>query len=295
MSIRVGICDDDRLYMQRLMAYANDVKGHGESGFIFYGYTSAEQLLQSVHGQEVDMALVAEKYRETFADAGLPVCFLLSSREGDGVFRYTRANLILLELKKRMYKERPLTVTGRTTVVGVYSPLGRSGKTRLAKGLCECTDNSLYVAFGDYQTPGTEEEMLLCDRLLFMIAARDESFYSLIEPGTKELLKGAEHMELRQLSAEDVKYMISVLKEHAEYGYVVLDIGTGAMSDLGLLLACDSILVPTTRDEYAYERLDVFKKQLSYGPLNGLNRRIRYLEVPKDDTVLAAWIRREVL
>ena len=295
MSIKVGICDDDRLYMQRLMAYVNDAREHGESGYTFYGYTSARQLMESVQQHEIDIALVAGKYRSLFAQVELPVCFLLDERGGDGVFKYSRADLILSELRNRTYKEPPAVTAGGIRVTGVYSPLGRSGKTRLAKGMCRCIDNSLYIAFGDYQKPGSEEEMLLCDRLLFMIAARDESFYSLIGPGARELLAGAEHMELRQLSAEDVTFMLSVIREHGDYRQVVIDIGTGAMSDLRVLLACDMILVPTIRDDYAYERLDVFKKQLSYGPLSALNLKIRYVEVPGDDSILESRIRREFL
>ena len=292
MGMRVGICDSDRLYMQRLMAYAN---GHAESDFIFYGYTDAEQLKESARQRETDLILISPEYFELFEDLELPVLCLVQERDGAGVFKYTRADRILAELKSRTAKESKKTVTSGTVVTGVCSPLGRSGKTRLARGICECCENSLYIAFGDYQSQGSEEEMQLTDRLLFMIAARDESFYELIGPGARELLKGAEHMELRQLSWEDVAFMISVIRERAEYGRVVLDLGTGAMSDLKILLSCDRIIVPTLRDEYAYERLDVFKKQLSYGPLIGLNSKITYAQVPQDDASLAMWIRREVL
>ena len=293
MGIKVGICDDDRLYMQRLMAYANDVKKHGDSGFLFYGYTSFEQLKCSAQEREIDIALVPFKMRDEFSEVKLPVCFLTEEKSGDGVFKYVRADLIISELKKRMHREKPATVKGNTTVIGVCSPLGRSGKTRLAKGICECVEGSLYIAFGDYQTPGSEEERMLCDRILFMVAARDENFYPLIGTGGKELFKGAEHMELRQLGAGDVEFLVSVLREHGDYSYVVFDIGTGAMSDLKILLSCDSILIPTLKDEYACERLDVFKKQLACGSLNALNPRIRYMEVPEDDTALVSRIRRE--
>ena len=296
MGMKVGICDNDRLYMQRLMAYVNGhANGDLNSDFIFYGFTDAEQLKESARRHETDLILISPEYLELFADLEQPVLCLIRERSSDGVFKYTRADKILEELKARTAKESKKSVTSGTTVIGVCSPLGRSGKTRLAKGICECCENSLYIAFGDYQARGSQEEVQLTDRLLFMIASRDESFYELNGPGARELLKGAEHMELRQLSWEDVAFMISVIKERAEYERVVLDLGTGAMSDLRILLSCDRIIVPTLRDDYAYERLDVFKKQLSYGPLTGLNSKIAYAQVPQDDASLAMWIRREVL
>ena len=294
MGLRVGIFDTDSLYMQRLMAYVNDVKGHGESGFTFYGYSSAEQLKQSALSNEIDMLLIPEACRELVGEITLPAFILTTGRGKGGVFKYSRADQILNELKGRFVHEKQEVVTGQSMVIGVCSPLGRSGKTRLAKGICNCFKDSLYIAFGDYQTRGTDEEMLMIDRLLFMIAGRDESFCNLIKPDAGELLKGAEHLELRQLSWEDVAFMISVLKERTNYRYIVFDLGTGAMSDLKVLLGCDRIFVTTLQDEYAYERLDVFKKQLSYGPLSALNSKIKYMQVAQDDTSLAAWIRREL-
>lgn len=296
MGYRVGIYDRDTEYTRNLMDYVNR---HYELGITLFVYTCEEQLWRDAAREGLALAVIPEK-KEASGET-LPVLYLTADKTlgsgGDFVYKYQSANQLARRIRSKIADdgERP---TRTTQIYGVYSPLGRSGKTTLARGLCAVGRNSLYVSLEDYHpAPDGEDAGAEGDRMLYLIAGGNRDFAGMIPHRGMPydaILENCRFAELRNLGEEELRFMCRTLAEDGRYQRIVLDIGTGAMAGLSVLAVCDRIYVPILQDEVSCGKLDVFKKQIAYGNLRELLPKIRYMTVPvmrPDDEDFLTWIR----
>ena len=296
MGYRVGIYDRDTEYTRNLMDYVNR---HHELGITLFVYTCEEQLWRDAAREGLALAVIPEK-KEASGET-LPVLYLTADKTlgsgGNFVYKYQSAKQLAQRIRGKITDggDRPVSAS---RIYGGYSPLGRSGKTTLARGLCAVGRNSLYVSLEDYHPAAEgENDGAEGDRMLYLIAGGNREFAKLIPHrgmSYDAILENCRFAELRNLGEEELRFMCRTLAEEGRYQRIVLDIGTGAMAGLSVLSVCDRIYVPILQDEVSCGKLDVFKKQIAYGNLRGLLPKIRYMTVPvmrPDDEDFLTWIR----
>ena len=133
----IGICDRDIEYATVLMDSLNH---RGRDEIRAYTFTDTEALGKYLEKNDLDIVLFGEdispkeqNIRSVILSEN-PEFKEVSVIEHNVIFKYQSISVILGELEKLM-KPAEISVRKRCRFIGVYSPLGRSGKTRLATAL----------------------------------------------------------------------------------------------------------------------------------------------------------------
>ncbi len=180
-----------------------------------------------------------------------------------------------------------------TTLLAVYSPVGRCGKTSFAITLGEILafhHHVLYLNMEDYS--GFEQ-------LTGDLQAGDLSdmMYIYRTGGQKALLRGSGLIrtwqrldyvppvfscdDLRQMHPQQWCELLLQLAEGGGYDCVILDIGTQVEDVFQLLKLCRRIYVPGLDEVVPRAKLQQFREDLEAVGEKGLEDRARYLNLPE--------------
>ena len=140
MSYRIGILNQDKKYSYGLMEYLNNTEYHFKA-ITFSGELPLRDYLRT---QKLEFLLIDEEFESL--DIDVPTIYVSDQREDakEGyIYKYQSMNAIAKKLLSYMKKEQ--VDYQKLRVYGVYSPLGRCGKTTIAKEICKHHRNSLYI------------------------------------------------------------------------------------------------------------------------------------------------------
>lgn len=196
------------------------------------------------------------------------------------VYKYQSGEAILAEIIRKCSEEEDgdnlfirTVKAGKIKIIGVFSPVHRSGKTgygiKLGKELA-VSENVLYLnmelygGIGGY-FPG--EGHTLADVLYY---ARQESrnigmvLTTLVEhmDGLDYLFPARISEDVRSVTAEEWVGLVRQIGEQSIYDVVILDIDEGLKGVYDLLRVCTEIHVPTARDTIAAAKLRQMDEEL---------------------------------
>lgn len=254
MKIKISICSDDMLYCEKLVNYFNS---HYYDKFQWNVYTQSIYLKQIFESNTADLILVGEemnselqKLEEQFEISQL-WAYLITDKndwkeEERYLEKYRRADLIyrdLLDLyaeKEHIHYENLSIVSGKTTFIAFVSAAGGTGASTIACAAAKAfsqMDKVLYfnlealgsceLAFAGEDKPGLDELVYAIKSRRNTLELKVESSISRDESGTCYFKECSNPMDLKSLSAEDIKELMKAIEASKAYDKVIIDLGNG--------------------------------------------------------------------
>lgn len=286
MSYRVGICDRDSRYAVGLMEYINMHVKLQLKISVFSSEKSVEE-----HAEQGNLDLIVLGDEIEVEKCNVPRMYITGRREAaeneDYIYKYQSIESIAGKILQRI-KAATLTDIGFVHIYGVYSPLGRCGKTRFAMGLCNYDGSSLYVGWEEYCGYENDEARLqtTAEKFLYYISGRNTDITGFIgEIHNKScrfdiIAGGVNYMDIRQITIEDIRWLCGLLKKQTEYRRIVFDIGTGSLDEINILSMMDKVFVPVLKDEVSVCKLNNFKRLLKERGYEEIEGKLEYVIVP---------------
>lgn len=293
LSILAMVFTDSRRLQEYLVSHSVDLLVMDEA----IGWQEPDAVSETDAGQELDAVSKADVGQEPHilseaekrkrqnvkrqTATQIPILWLLRSeavlqeknKERVVISKYSKASVLVRRMLELLGSENPVLPNAQNGIsVAVYSPIGRCGKTRLAEGLCRYWNmrtseaggeygRSIYLGMEEYGKGIGEAGM---ETLLYYLKQRSEKLAvqlkALIQeqPGF-DYIPGADcYQELRELDAEDVKWLTETIRREGCYRYLVADIGGGSLAELNILSVFDVIYLPYLQEETAQQKLEVF-------------------------------------
>lgn len=285
---KVAICDEEVDFAFSLMNYMNGEKEYPCSGVAF---TNEEHLFHYIKEQKVDLILLGEQM-EVELEGDTKILWLTEEAlkiQTGSVYKYQSGEMLLKNILDAIEegRERRLSV-GRQKdclIYAVYSPIGRCGKTNLARGICaNYMGRSLYIGFEEYGS--FEDETGISQELLYYMKNKDEGFHVRlkqfsIQEGQSYLVPSPRcYLDLRMLEREDIEWLLEQLKEEGTYERIVFDIGTGSLFDFSIFSLFDRIFIPTLEGETANRKKENFLKFIREQEEYVWEKKLYFLQVP---------------
>ncbi len=295
---KVGISDKDVGYAAAMMDYAARFKDTGMQVIAFSNMKGVEDYLKT---RDLDVVLTDDITGCEVSERGVTISdvrvVMLSEYRDGGDCTVTEQGLICLykyqkaghiyERLREIIVEKPKDSNKLATTIGVYSPIGRCGKTRLAKALANEDEvrGGLYVAMEDY----SESINSLDSNILYQIKSGVPELDQIIrneivlENGLHRLTISGSYMDSHNLLLSDMEELIKQLLGLRSYTTIVFDIGSAAICDMSILTLFDKLYVPVLNDAVSLGKLEVHGRILKeMGLRNVITKEIK-LEVPDVD------------
>jgi cellulose biosynthesis protein BcsQ len=299
----LAVCDSEEAYVGRLMEYLN---GKQISPFYVRSFTSWEALEDFAQQEEIEVLLVsADIAGEEMRSPQMGKRILLSTGQvPEGlekepvIYKYQSAEKIIREVLN-YYAEagQPFLQAaiwrGEVRIYGVYSPLGRLGKTTfaLAFGMaCARRRRTLYLNLEAYS--GFEElkaslhEWNLGDLLYFLKKGKQGFLYKL-----KSVTQNLEYLDyispvlsledLLAVTEEEWEILLERLVKDAGYECLVIDFSDSIQGLFGLLGKCGCIYMPVLEDGISQAKLGQFEKILELRGYENLREIIHRIKLPQ--------------
>lgn len=278
---RIGICCSDTLYAESL-ALALERESGG--AFLTTCFSGPEKLNGFIALRELDLILSEWAPAGEKQDKELSIPFInLTSRPTDGgIFMFQSVHEIAQEILVRL---KPLGQSSHPSgCLAVFSPLGRCGKTTLARAIAsaDSSGTGIYIGLEDFGERPVHSE------LLYMARQRIEGFIEAAEAeictadGISELVLSGITMDARDVQSADLRWLSEQLLRSGRYTTVSFDLGTGVISDPEILLIFEHIFLPVLGDDVSLRKLETFFSNMKMCGLGGCLSRIRTVEVPKE-------------
>lgn len=277
----LAICDLDEEYGKRLMEYISNKQGMPFKVVVF---TDKGELLRYVKEHYVEILLIADKAMEEDMDLqNVGKVILLSPGEilakhidYDSIFKYQSGDNIVrevLEYYVEMHKGSVVPISkGGVEIIGVYSPVGRTGKTTFALTLGQvlASDNSvIYINMEEFsafekifgQSYGGD----LSD-LMYYFKQNPE-----VLPIKLQAIVGNVHgldyvpplkfcEDLRNLETKEWISLIKKIATTGTYDKIILDLSNMVRNIFGMLDICDVIYMPINDDQISLMKVNAFEE-----------------------------------
>lgn len=274
---KLVICDGEEDFSLGLMNYINRDEGNP---FMAVAFSKWDKFTAYLANHTIHCLVANCRFQREFQTA-VPVLWLSETQIGeqkDTIYKYQSMEVLMVRLNRLLLEHGSLqTSSSEQQIYGVYSPVGRSGKTSFALALCTHLNKrgrSLYLGFEEYSsfTSGQKE----MSDLLYLIKSRSPDILSqlticLQHRGQQELLPSpAAYMDIRQLTLEDMTWFVQQL---SQYTALVFDIGAGSFGDIGILRLMNRIFMPVLT-QGGREKEQNFRQMLALMDLSYLEERM---------------------
>lgn len=298
----MAVYDEDPFYAERLSDYVN----RKEKGiFKAQAFTSKERLEEFAEGNVVDVLLtgVPEETKEISALQKTQKMYLTEERSVDGVhedteiYKYQSGDDIIREVMAA-YCELPGVKgvfpglsSNDKRIIGVYSPVGRCGKTSLALSIGQILAKEEKVLFITMDMFSGFSEILdehwkrdLSDLLYYYKQGRfhglrlNSIIYYLGDMAWLPPLRYPD--DYSQVTAEEMAdFLIQILNE-STYETIVLDIGDFDHQVLPILDACKVVYMPVKEDMISQAKLKEFEAYTEKFGSPDLKNKFHKIHVP---------------
>ena len=287
----VAICSMDEPYANKLSEYINQ---KNQLSFGALVCTKEEILHQYLEEGRLCAIVMEEGIWESetpFELQGkIPLIILDKTRQSSDENRICKYAPVTTVMKRLQIVcgEEACEQKGTMTSVAVYSPIGRSGCTSLALGICQALQGEqtvLYLGMETYREEVVEEESVTMDEVLYHVKQRNERLPQIIRESCRkeQIWKVASpmvYLDMREWNYQDMKWFLQQLSGSRCFDMVVVDIGAGALGELKMLDCFDSVLITTRQGCEQNGKLMHFRKLMELENFRRLKRCIRYVSLP---------------
>lgn len=287
--LNLVIADDDSNYLSRLVNYITE----NDKQFEISSFSDKYSLLRNLSEQtnKIHILLFSENMSSKELDnCHVDVKLMLSDGEYaqndkyKTINKYCRAD-ILIETILMEYAEKSghmdVLMSGneeQTNVIGVYSPVGGSGKTvislALAKAFAEMGKEVLYLNFEGISSVGEilkndgkwnmsdvylETQNRKANVGLKVVQCKEchcESGIYFINPAEKAT-------EYTEVKPNELVRIINETKDLGKFNVIIVDMNSGYYSDtLKILSACSTVVVPFLNNDNALQKMKTFAEEI---------------------------------
>lgn len=284
VKVKLFIADTDCLYVENLVKYLVSKADNFEIDYSTDFDTFFDKVTK-VEQKNIIIAVTKEFVNEKIINLPIETKILLADSEVENIegfkniVKYQRADNIVNEITM-LYTENTgdvnLAVTGNrdTKVIGLYSPIGGSGKTSMALALCmlfnDMGKKSFYLNLENICSVSsflTENGMKSMSDILISLKSRNVNVgLRILANRCHNELLGIDYIpmtesaiEINELTETEFENLIDAFEELKEYDYVFVDFSSDyGMKTLEMLKCCDKIIMPICQDCNSLRKLAVF-------------------------------------
>lgn len=279
----VGIAGQETGYWIKLMEYMNS-QGH----FDTFVCTQEESMEEELKKRKPSILFREKGFAKDVAFQGQEIFFVPDKTSREGIYLYQAADRIYEEMLQWMSKgrilEEPLE-QNKKYIYAVYSPLGRSGKTSFALAYAR-KFSFFYIGMEDYGMQGDSKHNM--SEILYHIRNHKEKIAQILEE-LSETWKGIQILrspilfqDLKQLTTEDYEWFFQQLRREENFPSVIVDLGTGCLSDFEMFHLFDKVYVPILNEQAEEKKMRTFWNLLL--EIHGtIDSRYRVVKVPNRD------------
>lgn len=285
MNVRIfAICDTEKRYAVKLMEAFCEKKTFD---FQIHAFSEVEELTLFAQQTQIEILLISGKIMsERISRLNIGKIILLSDGEVyegfsdyESIYKYQSAEHIMKEVLC-YYAEYAKPVTGmhygkqEFEVYGVYSPVGRCGKSALAESLAKCYGKEKKTLLLDLQSFSALKEQLceeelwdLADIIYFLRQGKKTFLYKL---GSIVRSKGAfdyilpmkTPADLRSVTLAEWTELLEKLASDSDYRVVIIDFGSDICGLFQLLSQCTKVYTPVLPDVVSKCKVENFEWNL---------------------------------
>ncbi|MEY8394663.1 hypothetical protein AALB64_07530 [Lachnospiraceae bacterium 45-P1] len=298
----MAVYDEDPFYAERLSDYVN----RKEKGVFFaQAFTSRECLQEYARENEIDVLLtgIPEKPEE-IPDIPSRQKIYLAEEPGKetvgkeaAIYKYQSGDDIIREVMA-VYCEASETAFGlpglvnkKNRIIGIYSPVGRCGKTSLALSIGQILAKEEKVLFITLDTftgfSGLLDERWKRDLSDLIYYYKQGRFHALRLNSIIYYLGDMAWLppirfpdDYNQITAEEMADFLQQILNGSDYGTIILDIGDYGKQILPLLEICQVIYMPVKEDVISQAKLQEFEAYISDCGKKNLRDKFYRLHVP---------------
>lgn len=298
----LAICDTEKQYAIKLMeAFC----GKKNFGFQVHAFSTVKDLELFAARTRIEILLIPGKYMsEKISHLDIEKVILLSDGEiyeqfsdYESIYKYQSAEHIMKEVLC-YYAEYAKPVAGmyygkkEFAIYGVYSPIGRCGKTALAEGLAAAFGKKKKTLLLDLQSYGAHKEQFggeqlwdLTDIIYFLRQGKQTFLYKLESivrnRGVYDsVLPMKAPADLRSVTLAEWSELLEKLASDSDYHVVVIDFGQDVSGIFQLLSNCSKIYMPILSDNDSINKLENFEWILRDENFENVMRNIHKIYLP---------------
>lgn len=302
VTVRIGVFDKEASYAGKLSVYLNRM---GKGSWSAAAFTDKEVMERCIKKGKLDiLAGTDREVLKSFRDRHKEL-YIVWLREGEGetfggsdanvfsVCRYTSAGAIGKTIGEAA--ARLLTGTDeKKSMVAVYSPIGRCGKTTMALNIVrnENFGKWLYIGMEDYGFLETEEKEDWLqypepDNFLYFVKERNqEKLYALLSSGRDIIPSAFSPFDTKQVDEADIKWLFTLLQQIEMYSGVLFDIGTGILQQPEWLAMFDHVVVPFLPERVSMGKKTRFEQLIDAYNLEELKEKMTFLNMGNKEEVV---------
>lgn len=297
----LALMDSEEFYAVRFMEHVNRKK---TTPFEVHAFTDKEKLQEYVTSHRVEILLISEHDLEegcTYPAGQIVVLSERSDQNGlyPNVCKYQASSAVMREVMDvygRSIEDKGspgcAVIKPPMKILGVFSPVGRCGKTTFALALGQCLAKSKAALYFNFETDSGLRQLMrgTWDRdisdLIYYIRRGDRNLTVRLLPLIRELDSLGivppcpSPTELYEVQTEEWHCLFESLRRDSSYEVLILDLGELPLFNPEILDECDLIYTPVKNDETARAKISQFEDELRSRDLD-MSSRIRYLQIPQ--------------
>lgn len=266
MKLVVAIVENQGAYARLLMEYMNQQEEYGIFAIVF---TDWELYLTYESEHKVDILLTSVEWSEARQKCHAKVSLTLSeepTKEKTSIFKYQSADCILQQLLECFMElgftwNPVLKQRTKQKVLGVFTPVYQMTQTKVAWSLAKALsgrEKCLYLCLQPYfitEMIGSAGEHNGVSDVIYLLKQQGKNQALKIKQciekvGELDYLVGTDYFaELFEISAEELKYLLSELLECLQYDSIVIDFSLYNLAMLELMKSCEILLQIQGNDE----------------------------------------------
>lgn len=298
----LAICDQDKQYAIKLMRAFSEKRNFGFQVRVF---SDAGELKQFLLQTQIEILLITGNYMsEEIGALNIGKIILLSDGEVfeefsdyEKIYKYQSADHILKEVLC-YYAEYAKPMTGmyaqkkQFEIHGVYSPVGRCGKSALAEALAGKLGKKKKTLLLDLQSFSADEEQLadeemwdLADMIYFLRQGKKTFLYKLgsivrSRDTFDYILPMRAPADLKSVTLAEWEELLNKLDADSDYDEIVIDFGNDICGLFQLLCQCTRIYVPLYKDRESRQKMKNLKWLIEKDDFQIITENMQKLYLP---------------
>lgn len=285
------IYDKDEVYLERLSRF---LRGYDESPFLIRTYSedNLEFLKDIKEGfLIISSSLLREEIKQLKSSRVIILAENEISTEYEEFLYFDK-----FQPADRLYKFLIEQCAGREDVMrenkggtraqlfGVYSPVGRIGKSQFAVNFCREHRDKKVLLINIEEFSKAEDKGEGLSELIYYYKSGKKNIgceiqrLSVREEGYEKILPAACFTDLTELTAEDIKNMMTQITDCGLFDIVVVDINV-LIWGAGFLDMCGTVFLPYIEDSVEMRRIDRFEQMLDLFPEYNIREKIKKIKM----------------
>ena len=275
----IGILHKEQEFVMAFVEYMNRTY---YQEYLTVGFTKEKELIEFIKKEELDVLFVAEEWADT-CSLGKTNVVLTNKRDGikdENLFCFQNIQQYLSFLPEvtRQKKVELTKLDESQFAAAVYSPVGGVGKTQFALDLAK-EKGGLYLGMEEFSDIAVDNKF---PDLLYRIKQRMTGLAKEIEKslipyqGVDVLLCQDSVQDMRELTQEDLQFLIQEIMNGSEKKAIVFDIGVGTIGSYQLLDVFQRIYIPCINKEQG--KIQAFQTMITRMGLEKVKDKFIFIE-----------------